>query len=358
MSARVYWVIQWATGSIGQIAIKQFARNPSFELVGCYVTSEEKSGRDAGELSGIHPVGVLATSDKAAILALDADCVHYAPLFVDVDDMCSILVSGKNLVTPSGFVFVDATRPDEVERLQAVCTAGNSSLHGTGIHPGFSGDLLAITLARLSFDIEQIIVVEAADMRRHPSTAMVFDGLGFGRDPDDARANPSPLLHTMDKIFRESQMMVAAALGIEVDEFTHTFDVAAATRRLEIRSGVIEAGTVAGQRFEWIAWSDGKPRLVFRSFWKMDDELEPNWDIKQLKYQVTMEGYPSLRVTMEPAATFTGRDVEETDDIGIYGRVWTAMNGVNAIPAVCNAPAGIRTHLDLPLVQPKGLFTS
>ncbi len=48
--------------------------------------------------------------------------------------------------------------------------------------------------------------------------------------------------------------------------------------------------------------------------------------------------------------------MEETDDIGIYGRYWTAMNGVNAIPAVCAASPGIRTHLDLALVQPKGLF--
>ena len=227
-------------------------------------------------------------------------------------------------------------------------------MHGTGIHPGFSGDLLPITLARLSYSIEQVIVQEAADLRRHPSTKMNFDGLGFGRDPDDARANKSPIVRTMDNIFRESQMMVAAALGLDVDEYTHDHDVAVSTKRLEVRSGVIEAGTVAGQRFEWIAWSKGKPRIVFRSFWKMDDDLEPNWDIKHLKYQVIMEGQPSVRVTLEPAATFTGRDVEETDDMGIYGRYWTAMNGVNAIPAVCEAPAGIRTHLDLPFVAAEG----
>jgi hypothetical protein len=32
------------------------------------------------------------------------------------------------------------------------------------------------------------------------------------------------------------------------------------------------------------------------------------------------------------------------------------MNGVNAIPAVCDAPSGIRTHLDLPFVLPRGLL--
>jgi hypothetical protein len=32
------------------------------------------------------------------------------------------------------------------------------------------------------------------------------------------------------------------------------------------------------------------------------------------------------------------------------------MNSINAIPAVVAAEAGIRTHLDLPLVRPRGLF--
>jgi hypothetical protein len=351
-----YRVIQWATGSIGQISIQSFVRNPQFELVGCYVTSAAKVGRDAGELAGIDPIGVIATNNVDEILAMDADCVHYAPLYVDLDAMCRILESGKNLVTPAGFVFADSTRPDEVERLRTACKEGNTSLHGTGIHPGFSGDLLPITMARLSFSIEQIIVQELADLRRHPSKQMIFDGLGFGRDPDAALANPSPLVLTMDNIFRESQMMVAAALGLEVDEYTHEYDVAVTKRRVEIRSGVIEQGTIGGARFEWTAWSDGKPRIVFRSFWKTDDDLEPDWDLKHLKYQLIIEGMPSVKVTLEPAASHTGRDVEETDDVGVYGRYWTAMNGVNAIPAVCEAPPGIRTHLDLPFVQPKGLF--
>jgi hypothetical protein len=350
-----YRVIQWATGSIGQIGIRSFVRNPCFELVGCYVTSPEKRGRDAGELAGIEPTGVVATDDADTILALDADCVHYAPLYADLDEMCRILESGKNVVTPAGFVFPDATRPDDVGRLRAACEKGRTSLHGTGIHPGFSGDLLPITMARLSFSIEQIIVQEVADMRRHPSTNMVFSGLGFGRDPDEARSAPSPLVLTMDNIFRESQMMIAAALGIDIDEYTHEYDVAVAKRRLEIRSGVIEEGRVAGERFEWTAWSNGRARIVFRSFWKMDDDLEPNWDTKSLKYSLIIEGHPSVRVTIEPATTFTGRDVPDEEDHGIFGRYWTAMNGVNAIPAVCDAPPGIRTHLDLPFVQPRGL---
>jgi hypothetical protein len=59
---------------------------------------------------------------------------------------------------------------------------------------------------------------------------------------------------------------------------------------------------------------------------------------------------PSFRVSYEP--TEPGPD----GDIGYWGRVWTAMSVVNAIPTVVAAPPGIRTHLDLPLVQPPNLY--
>src|SRR5437762_2711760 len=98
MSDKTYKVIQWATGSIGQISIRHFADNPAFELVGAYVTSEAKDGKDLGELADIAPLGVLASNDIDAVLALDADCVNYAPLYRDIDEMCRILRSGKNIV--------------------------------------------------------------------------------------------------------------------------------------------------------------------------------------------------------------------------------------------------------------------
>ena len=129
-----YTVIQWATGSIGQIAIRHFVDNPVFELVGVYVTSDAKHGLDAGEVAGIGPVGVTCTTDRNAVLALDADCVSYAPLYYDVEEMSAILRSGKNLVTPSGFAYPPratrrrrrASRP-RAGRVARRCTAPAST---------------------------------------------------------------------------------------------------------------------------------------------------------------------------------------------------------------------------------------
>ncbi|WP_264027283.1 hypothetical protein [Mycolicibacterium pyrenivorans] len=43
----------------------------------------------------------------------------------------------------------------------------------------------------MSNRIDRVVVQEVADMAPHPSTAMCFDGVGFGRDPEEALADPS-----------------------------------------------------------------------------------------------------------------------------------------------------------------------
>ena len=48
---------------------------PDLELVGLWVHSADKAGKDAGEIAGIEPLGVAATNDADALLALDADPV-------------------------------------------------------------------------------------------------------------------------------------------------------------------------------------------------------------------------------------------------------------------------------------------
>jgi hypothetical protein len=84
----------------------------------------------------------------------------------------------------------------------------------------------------------------------------------------------------------------------------------------------------------------------------MDDDLEPNWDFDDAKYTIIIEGDPSFKVTLSPTKPGPG------GDIGYWGRMWTALSTVNAIPAVCAAEPGIRTHFDLGLVRPPNLVRS
>ena len=125
-----YRVIQWATGHVGRQAIRGVLAHPELALVGCWVHSAEKAGRDVGEICGVGEIGVTATNDVDTLLALDADCVIYAPLLPDTAEVVRILESRKNVVTPLGWFYPKSVGgADEVE---AACRRGGVTLHGPG----------------------------------------------------------------------------------------------------------------------------------------------------------------------------------------------------------------------------------
>ena len=136
-----YRVIQWATGSVGRESLRAILIHPELELAGVLVYSAEKCGRDAGELCGAPHVGIAATDDADAILASDADCVMYAPRHADVDEVCAILRSGKN-VAATPFLF-----HRKVELTTRIRRPGRGRMPGgrelsarDGDPPGFPGN--------------------------------------------------------------------------------------------------------------------------------------------------------------------------------------------------------------------------
>lgn len=339
-------IIQWATGSVGRYAIRAIAEDPSLELVGVWVHSEAKDGVDAGTLAGGAPLGVKATRDKRALLALDADCVLYAPLLADVEEICAILESGKNVVTPTGFSFVK--NPVLAARLDAACRKGHASFHGSGIHPGFAGDRLPLVLSALCRRIDKLTVYEVCDLSHgSESPEMVFGQLGFGMSAADAAKSPPALMEFMSRIFYESMDMVAAGLGFELDGYAHRHEFALARRDVEIHAGVIRAGHVAGQHFEYTGLVRDTPVIQFNTYWKMSRDLEPDWPFDSpIEYTIEIEGDPSVRCALTPIASKTTEP----------GLVWTAMNCVNALAPVCHAPPGLKSSLDLPIPRATGRF--
>ena len=69
-----YKVVQWATGNIGARSLRGVVEHPDMTLTGLFVYSPEKEGRDAGELCGLRPTGVVATGDIEDIIGLDEIC--------------------------------------------------------------------------------------------------------------------------------------------------------------------------------------------------------------------------------------------------------------------------------------------
>ena len=349
MSQQNYRVIQWCTGVVGRTALKHFIENPVFELTGVLVTNPEKVGRDAGDLVDLPATGVKATDDAEAIVALDADCVLYAPLMADVDTICKLLRSGKNVASVGG-PFSPEHYPETFEKIEDACREGGVSYHACGIHPGFSGDILPVTVSRLMNRIDQIHVTEYIDKLKNP---MIYtEIMGFGRDPDDLLANPSRSAEA-PLAFAQSMGVVAESLGKKIDNITTELEVATATRDIPYEvgaghpGGVIRKGTVGGQHYQWTGWADGKPLITYHFYWSMGPDLEPQWDLDS-RYEVVIEGDPSLEVRL------TGRP-DANGDRPFLGLPWTGLVAATALPAVCDAKPGVVGHLDLGIVQPRGL---
>lgn len=346
MAMQRYRVVQWATGKVGTLALRQFIENEAFELVGVYVTNPEKVGKDAGEIAGLAPTGVIATNDADAIVALDADCVHFAPRQEDIEMVCRLLRSGKNVVSPLGPFYPTARYRAQLEKIDRACRDSGSSFHGSGIHPGFAGDLLPLTLTRLMGRIDHIHLYEIVDHLANPSQYIGL--MGFGRDPEELRAKPrrAPDAHY---IFSQSMAMVVESLGKKIDDVTAKLELATARNDIAYPGGVVRRGTVAGQHYEWTAWADGKPLLTYHCIWTLGQDVEPRWNTGETCYRVVIEGDPPLEMTLMGGVGKNGRR-------SFPG--WTALLGVSAIPAVCDAAPGIVTHLELGVVQPRGLVRS
>ncbi len=341
-----YRVIQWATGGVGRASIEGIRSHPELELVGAWVHSAEKAGRDVGEICGLGPIGVEASDDMEALLALEADCVMYAPIMADKAVVIRILESGKNVVTPLNW-FYPGKR--DVADLEAACRRGNATLHGTGIHPGGVTERIPLVVSALSREVTRVRAEEFSDIRTYGAPFVVGEVMLFGKTPEEAAK--SPMLNVLGGGFTQSIDMVADALGFDLDEEKRTHhEVAVATRPIESPIGPIEPGRVAAQKFTWEGTVRGEVVITVRTNWFMGEEhLEPAWNFgpEGERFEVEVTGDPSTKLSIHgwhPESIQAGLERNP-------GIVATAVHGVSAIPYVCRAEPGIQTYLDLPLVS-------
>jgi 4-hydroxy-tetrahydrodipicolinate reductase len=341
-------VVQWTTGNVGKQSALAIAGNPELELVGCYAWSPAKVGRDVGELCGVDALGVEATDDVDALLALRPDCVVYNPMWPSTDELVRILESGANVVTTAAFVTGSGLGPER-KKLVDACERGGSSLFGTGVSPGFV-ELLGIVCAGISDRIDKLTISEAAHTMGYDSPETEKPA-GFGRPMDD------PDLQAMTAggtaVFGEAVEMVADALGVELDDVVCEAEYAAAKEDLDLGSWQIAAGCVAGIAASWQGRAGGRTVIELSVRWKKAPVLEPDWQIQD-GWVIEVQGRPTVRTTVQflPPPDFQATSLA---DFMVLGHIMTAMPAVNAIPAVVAAPPGIATYGDLRLPLPRGL---
>ena len=351
-------IVQWSTGNVGRHSLLGIDAHPDLDLVGVWVSSDAKAGKDAGELAGAgRDFGITATTDADALLALRPDCiVHTAMadhrLAEAVADLERFLRAGINVVS-SGPVFLqfpDQVMPDEMIRpIREAAEAGDASLFVNGIDPGFANDTLPLALTGISERIDHVRCAEILNYNTYDQTMILFDVMGFGRPMDH-----TPLLlipGVLTTAWGSVLQQIAAGLGVELDGMIEWYERVPAPDTFDIPAGTIEAGTVAGLHFELRGTYRGRDLVVLEHVTRLRDDIAPEWP------QPTGQGGYRVEVIGEPNYTIDMQMLGSDGDHNTAGLKATAMRIVNAVPAVVAAPAGLVTALDLPLITGRGLVS-
>ena len=294
-------VVQWATGSVGIAQLREAIDRPDLDLVGVFVYSPDKVGVDAGTLVGRPPTGILATNDRSAILALDADVVLHAAskAFADntnTDDIVALLESGKNVITTTSYNHLPTYGRDAYERIHRACDLAGTRFHAAGEHPGFMFERLAAALTALSQRVDKITVQEFVDCSGVSGREMLVDLMGMGKRAEEITVD-SPMFRAVSVQYEQALAAAADVLGLKVDEIRQGIETATSTHDVTVACGTLPAGTVVGQILSWTAYREGAPVLVAEEYWTVTSDI-PGWDLAldgQFLVRVIVDGSPPLR---------------------------------------------------------------
>ncbi|HKY13667.1 MAG TPA: hypothetical protein VJM33_01990 [Microthrixaceae bacterium] len=337
-------IVQWTTGLVARQAVRAIVERPDLELVGAYAFSAEKVGSDVGDLVGLgRQLGITATDDIDALIALRPDCVVYMPLHPDVADMTRLLHAGVNIATTSWFVTGRALGADALGALDDAAREGGASLFGSGIHPGHT-DYLAAIASGICRSVRSVRILESADLSLWAADPNQ-DELGWGRpagDPGHAED-----LERATAIDIDSLDLLAQLFGVALDDVRFEVEFAHATTDLDIPGRSIRRGHVAGIDIRWIGTSGGADIVEVNLRWTLGTDLDPAWGAPE-GFVFEVRGTPcvTLRLDILP----DDLDSLPIEEMMAFGQLITAAPVVNAIHSVVAARPGVITYADIPPV--------
>jgi hypothetical protein len=349
--------VVWSTGGVGSNAIDAIRRRPDLELVGVWVHSPDKDGKDVGELTDADQMGLAATTDADALIGLAPECVVYAASGPERDagavpDYVRLLEAGINVVSTSstGLVFPPAYySPDWLGQLEAAAKSGNASFYVSGIFPGFASDQLALLMTTQSKNIRTITATEVALNDHYPVADVMMDGMGFGRPLDF-----EPMLRTpgfIELAWKAPIHLIAQGLGVEVEAIRGSLDRRLTDRDIDVAFGTIKAATCGAVWTRAAGVVNGREAIIIDHIIRMARDVAPDWLASDFDatYRVDIEGEPDIHCAMTMGAA-------QGHGAGHAAMAATAMRVVNAIPYVVEAPPGLLSSLDIPTTLPRHVF--
>ncbi len=345
-------VAVWGTGNAGRPAVRAVAAHRDLELAAVIVSNPAKVGVDAGTLALIDPLGVVATDDADAVLASGVDAVVYTATGDTrpddaTADLLRCLRAGANVVSTA---FYSLLHPPTVPaalraEIDEACAATGASVFVSGIDPGWALDVLPALISGVGAGITEVRVLELFDYSLYDQPEIVRTVIGFGASMDEL-----PLMLwdvSLEYVWGPMVRVLADGLDLTVDRITTTVERRALDRTIDVPGmGEFVAGTQGAFRFEVRGHVGAATPIVVEHVTRITGDIAPDWPQPAFpggEHRVQLTGHPNLTVAVH------GTEPGEPGAAG-GGNASAANRIVNAIPAVCAAPAGVVGPFDLPLI--------
>jgi hypothetical protein len=323
-------VVVYGLGPIGSAAARLVAERRNLALVGGVDIDPAKVGKDVGEVIGLQrPLGFAVQNSLADVLAqTSVDVVlHTTSSYFDLfkPQILEILEAGLDIVSTSEELsFPWLSHADEAREIDAAAKRAGKTVLATGVNPGFLMDTLPLTLTAICQQVEHIEVRRCinASKRRGPFQAKIGSGMTveqFRTKMAEGRMGHVGL--------PESAGMVLDTLGKRMVRFEQSVEPLVAEHPIRTPYFEVQPGYVRGLKQVAHAYSEEGEFLTLTFIAALENDEDQD--------TIHIKGRPDLTVTLQ----------------GTNGDLATVAIAVNAIRRVLEAPPGLLTMRDLPLVS-------
>jgi 4-hydroxy-tetrahydrodipicolinate reductase len=339
---------QLYTGGVGSEIVRRCAGHPQLELVAVMVHSDEKEGRDAGELVGAVPNGIVTTQRLDDVLATKPDAAIHSGLTFDLELITALLRAGVSVYTGIGGYYLPGSPDFDV--IDGAAKEGDASFTAGGNIPGLISDVFPLFVTGYTGRIRQIRARQWNDVSTYPSGVQI-QSLGIGKDVGAEQEYAAMFDAHFTSAIRQSAQMIADGLGVELTNCVLSDKrtvVAEAELTLPASGLVIAQGQVAGIEWTWTATSGAQEFLKVTNQQTAARRLGPGWreTHEEPPWRVEIDGEPSIVTTFGwPEGAPPG---ESTSLLNV-------SRAMNTIPRLVAAPAGAVSVLDFPAPTAAGL---
>ena len=324
-------VVQFGCGPIGCSVIRYAWNRPDMEVVGAIDIDTSLAGRDLGEVAGIGgKLGVSISAEADAVLSqAEPDVVFLtttSSLRAVHAEARECIEAGANVIsTCEELAYPYSKEPQISADIDKEARDKGVTVLSTGVNPGFVMEAWPLFMTGICQQVNKMKAVRVQDAS--PRRAPFQKKIGAGRTLEEFNAlvAAGTLKHVG---LPESIAMIASGLGWELDKITESIEPVVARSRVETDSVVVEPGQAAGVR------------QVGRGSRARDELLTLEFEA----YVGAPESYDAVYITGTP-------NLEVVIRGGTPGDIATAAITVNCVHRVMDAPPGLLTMKDLPIVS-------